>query len=60
MAMTLAVVEELQVQLLTQEELNSREEAIIVWEDGLITFERALGRACMERDAECAETEAVR
>jgi TATA-binding protein-associated factor Taf7 len=56
MAMTLAVVEELQ----TQEELNSREEAIVVWEDGLITFERALGRACMERDAECAETEAVR
>jgi hypothetical protein len=60
MAVASAMVEELQEQLLTQEEeLNNREEAIIAWEDGLAAFERALRRACMERDAECTKTEAV-
>jgi hypothetical protein len=31
-----------------------------VWEDGLAASEHALGRACMECDAERAKTEAVR
>jgi hypothetical protein len=49
------------VQLLAQErKLDSREGAIVAWEDGLAAFERALGRACMERDAERAQAEAVR
>jgi hypothetical protein len=50
------MVEELHAQ---EEELNNREEAIIAWEDGLAAFERALKRACMERDAERAKIEAV-
>jgi hypothetical protein len=31
-----------------------------VWEGGLTTSECALGRACMEHDAERARTEAIR
>jgi hypothetical protein len=31
-----------------------------VWEDGLAASESALGRACMERDVECAQAEAAR
>jgi hypothetical protein len=55
-----AVVEELQEQLFThEEELNSRKEAIVAWEDGLTSSECAPMRACMERDAECTKTEAV-
>jgi hypothetical protein len=30
-----------------------------VWEDGLAASESALGRACMERDVECAQAEAA-
>jgi hypothetical protein len=41
-------------------ELNSREVAIIAWEDSLAASERALGRAYMERDVERAKTEVVR
>jgi hypothetical protein len=46
--------------LLTRErELNSREGSIVAWEDVLAAFECALGRACMERDAKCAQAEAT-
>jgi hypothetical protein len=41
-----------------ERELDSREGAIVRWEDGLAAFEHALGMACMERDAECAQVEA--
>jgi hypothetical protein len=55
MVATLAVVEDLQEQLLTREELlNSREGTIVTWEDELMTSKHALGRACVERDAEHA------
>jgi hypothetical protein len=47
------VAVELQEQLLTQEELDSREGAITAWEDGLVASKHALGRACLEHDAEC-------
>jgi hypothetical protein len=51
----------LQAQLLTREwELDSREGAIATWEDGLVAFKHALGRACMEHKAERTEAEAVR
>jgi hypothetical protein len=56
-----SVVVELQEQLLVRErELDSREGAIVTWEDGLATSKRALGRAGMERNAERAHIEAVR
>jgi hypothetical protein len=49
--MASTVLEELQEQLLArEEELNSREGVITTWEDGLVAFERTLGRACMERN----------
>jgi hypothetical protein len=49
------MVDELQRWLLArEEELNSREGAIISWEDGFTASEHTLGRACMERDAERA------
>jgi hypothetical protein len=55
---TMAV--ELQEQLLTRDkELDSRKCAIIAWEDGLAALEHALGRACMERDAERTQAEAA-
>jgi hypothetical protein len=55
------MVEELQEQLHAQEkELNKREGAIIVWEDGLATSDRDLGRVCIEHDTERTQTEAVR
>jgi hypothetical protein len=45
------VLDELQKQLLAPKgELDSREGTIIAWEDGLVTYKRALGIACMERD----------
>jgi hypothetical protein len=48
---------ELQEQLLAWErELDSREGAIILWEDGLADFERALGKLCTERKANRAQT----
>jgi hypothetical protein len=41
---------ELQEKLLARErELDSREGTIAVWEDGLVAFERALGKVDMER-----------
>jgi hypothetical protein len=43
---------ELQEQVLVRErELDNREGAITMWEDGLVAFECALGRACTEREA---------
>jgi hypothetical protein len=46
MAVTLAVVEQLQEQLLAQEEeLCGREGAIVVWEVELVTAEHALEKA---------------
>jgi hypothetical protein len=55
------MLDELWVQLIAQErELDSREGAIIAWEDRLAAFERALGQACMKRDAKHAQAEAVR
>jgi hypothetical protein len=43
-----AVVEELQEQLLAQEEeLKSRDKAIVACEDDIIISERAQGRKCM-------------
>jgi hypothetical protein len=48
------VVVELRGQLLAGErELNSREGAIVAWEDGLAAFECTLGRVHVECDAEC-------
>jgi hypothetical protein len=49
---------ELQGQLLAQErELDSREGAIIMWEEGLVAFACTLGEVCAERDASraCAD-----
>jgi hypothetical protein len=40
-------------------ELNSTEDIIVMWEDGLMASERALGRACMERNTKHAYTEVV-
>jgi hypothetical protein len=52
---TSAVVGELRGQLLAWErELDSREGAISVWEDGLVASECTLGRACVDHDAACA------
>jgi hypothetical protein len=46
------VVVELQGQLLARgRELDSREGAIAMWEDGLMAFECALGKVSAERDA---------
>jgi hypothetical protein len=57
---TSAMAVELLEQLLARDkELDSRECAIIVWEDGLAALEHALGRACMERDAERTQAEAA-
>jgi hypothetical protein len=58
---TSTVMEELQEKFLARErELDNREDAIIAWEDGLTASKCALGRACMERNAERAQTEVVR
>jgi hypothetical protein len=52
---TSAVAGELRGQLLAWErELDSREGAISVWEDGLVASECTLGRACVDHDAACA------
>jgi hypothetical protein len=49
------MADKLREQLLAQEkELDSREDIITMWEDGLAASKHALGRACMKRDAECA------
>jgi hypothetical protein len=54
------MVDKLWEQLLTQQrELDSREGIIAVWEDGLAASEHALGRACVEHDAECAQAQAT-
>jgi hypothetical protein len=58
---TSAIVVKLQGQLLAWErELDSWEGALVAFKNGLVTFECALGRACMERYAECTHAEAVR
>jgi hypothetical protein len=55
-----AVTVELQGQLLAQErELDSCEGAIIVWEEGLVAFARALGEVHAERDPSQAPADAV-
>jgi hypothetical protein len=55
-----AVLDKLWMQLLAWErELDSREGAIIAWEDGLVASECALERVCMERNTERARTEAI-
>jgi hypothetical protein len=52
---------ELQEQLLAWErELDGREGTITTWEDGLVAFEYALGRARMECDAERDRAKAIR
>jgi hypothetical protein len=54
------VAAELQGQLLAQErELDSREGAIIMWEDGLAAFECALGEVHTEHDDSRVRAEAV-
>jgi hypothetical protein len=51
---------ELQEQLPARErDLDSRECILMVWEDGLAAFEHALGKARMECDGECDQTEAI-
>jgi hypothetical protein len=45
--------------LLGERELDSKEGAIVVWEDGLRAFEEILGKACMERDAEHTQAKVV-
>jgi hypothetical protein len=48
---TSAAAVELQEQLLAWErELESREGAVAAWVDGLVAFERALRRVCMEHE----------
>jgi hypothetical protein len=57
---TTVVLDKLQEQLLVRvRELDNRQGAIIVWEDGLAASEHALRRVCVERDVECAQGEAV-
>jgi hypothetical protein len=52
---------ELWGELLAQErKLDIREGAIVAWEDSLLAFECALGRARIECDAECDQSEAAR
>jgi hypothetical protein len=40
--------------------LDSREGAIVVWENGLAASECALGRAGVECDAKCDQAKAIR
>jgi hypothetical protein len=55
------MVAELQEQLLVWErELDSQENALMAWEDDLATTKHALGRVCMECNAECDQAEAIR
>jgi hypothetical protein len=55
------VVVELRGQLLARErELDSKECAIIAWEDSLAASECALGRARVECNAKCDRVEDVR
>jgi hypothetical protein len=54
------VIIELQGQLLAQErELDSREGAIVTWEEGLAAFARVLGEVRMECDVSHACVDAV-
>jgi hypothetical protein len=54
------MVAELQEQLLVRErELDSQENALMAWEDDLATTKHALGRVCMECNAECDQAEAI-
>jgi hypothetical protein len=55
-----AVATELQGQLLARErELDSREDAIITWEEGSTAFAHALQEACKEHDASRARADAT-
>jgi hypothetical protein len=55
------VVVELREQLLAQKrELDSREGAIMVWEDDPVASMCALGRVCVECDTKCDRAEIVR
>jgi hypothetical protein len=56
-----AIAVEFQEQLLARErELDSREGTLTTWENGLVASKSALGRACMERNIECAQANAAR
>jgi hypothetical protein len=55
-----AVAVELEEQLLAHErELDSREGAIIMWEEGLVAFACTLEEVCMESDASRAHADVV-
>jgi hypothetical protein len=55
------VIAELQEQLLSQERvLDSREGAVIAWEESLTALACALGEASTERDASRASADVVR
>jgi hypothetical protein len=52
---------ELQEQLLTRErELDSREGAVAVWEEGMVAFARVLEEVHTKRDASHVRADAVR
>jgi hypothetical protein len=54
------VAVKLREQLLARErEVDSREDVIAAWEDGLAASKHALGKACMDRDAEHVQAEAA-
>jgi hypothetical protein len=54
------VITELQEQLLAWDRgLDSRDGAIIAWEERVIAFALSLGEVSAERDASCARVDAV-
>jgi hypothetical protein len=54
------VAVEVQVQFLTRErELDSREGAIVSWEEGLAAFAHVLREVHVERDASCARADVI-
>jgi hypothetical protein len=54
------VIVELQEQLLARErELDSREGAIVAWEESLISFTRALREVRVKHDASHARVDAI-
>jgi hypothetical protein len=60
MVATPTVAVELRGQLLARErELERREGAITAWEDGLVAFERVLGRVHIEHNASHVQAEAT-
>jgi hypothetical protein len=57
---TSSVADKLWEQLLARErDLDSREGTIAAWEDGLLAFEFAIGRVCVEHNAESTQAEAT-